>query len=167
MTKIKTQRISQTIRVKLLRFYYFLRNTTFLWKHKVLLLFVINKHQMNCGEWLCVGYLFILCLPGLTLFFSCFWKLHHLYLSKNNEKASEEELMLSNCGLEDSWGRGLQGEIKLLNPKDNQSWIFIRRNDAEAQYFSDLMWRNESLEKSLMQRKIEGKERGSGRKRGG
>ena len=55
-------------------------------------------------------------------------------------RLSAEELMLSNCGSrEDSWEFcGLQ-EIKLLNPKGNQSWIFIGRNDAEA----PILWRSD------------------------
>ena len=41
--------------------------------------------------------------------------------------------MILNCGVgEDSWeSLGLQ-EIKPVNPKGNQSWIFIGRTDAEA-----------------------------------
>ena len=52
-------------------------------------------------------------------------------------------------------------EIKLINPKGNQSWIFIGRADAEAelQYFGHLMWRADSLEKTLMLGKIEGRRR--------
>ena len=43
-------------------------------------------------------------------------------------------------------------EIKPVNPKGNQSWIFFGRTDAEAklQYFGYLMWRTDSLEKTLM-----------------
>ena len=42
--------------------------------------------------------------------------------------------MLLNHGAgEDSWeSLGLQ-EIKPVNPKGNQSWIFIERNDAKAE----------------------------------
>ena len=54
-------------------------------------------------------------------------------------------------------------EIKPVRPKGNQSWIFIVRTDAKAefQYFGHLMWRTNSLEKTLMLRKIEGKRRGA------
>ena len=31
-------------------------------------------------------------------------------------------------------------KIKPVNPKGNQSWIFIGKTDAEAQYFGHLMW---------------------------
>ena len=48
-----------------------------------------------------------------------------------------------------------------LNPKGNQSWIFIGRTDAEAetQYFGQLLRRANSLEKTLMLGKIEGRRR--------
>ena len=54
-------------------------------------------------------------------------------------------------------------EIKLVNPKGNQSWIFIGKTDAELklQYFGHLMSRTDSLEKTLMLGKIKG-----GRRRG-
>ena len=53
--------------------------------------------------------------------------------SWNIKKAESKELMLLNCGVgEDSWESfGLQ-EIKPVNSKGNQSWIFIGRTDAEA-----------------------------------
>ena len=52
-------------------------------------------------------------------------------------------------------------EIKPVTPKGNQSWIFIGRTDAEAetQHFGHLMWRIDSLEKTLMLGKIEGRRR--------
>ena len=54
-------------------------------------------------------------------------------------------------------------EIKPVNPKGNQSWIFIGRTDAEAEahYFGHLMGRSDSLGKTPMMGKIEG-----GRRRG-
>ena len=48
-------------------------------------------------------------------------------------------------------------EIKPVNPKGNQLWIFIGRTDAEVQYFGHLMGRADLLEKTLMLGKIEGK----------
>ena len=47
------------------------------------------------------------------------------------------------------------------HPKGNQSWIFIGRTDAEAQfqYFGHLIWITDSLEKTLMVGKIEGRRR--------
>ena len=56
-------------------------------------------------------------------------------------------------------------EIKPVNPKGNQPWKFIGRTDAEAelQYFGHLMWRSDSLEKSLMLERLRvGRERGNG-----
>ena len=52
-------------------------------------------------------------------------------------------------------------EIKPVNPKGNQSWIFIRRLmlKLKLQYFGHLMRRTDSLEKTLMQGKIEGRRR--------
>ena len=52
-------------------------------------------------------------------------------------------------------------EIKAVNPKGNQSWIFFGRTDAdtEAQYFGHLMQRSGSLEKTPMLGKIEGSKR--------
>ena len=50
-------------------------------------------------------------------------------------------------------------EIKLVNPKGNQSWIFVGRTDAETE--APVLWPPDanSLEKSLMVGKIEGKRR--------
>ena len=52
-------------------------------------------------------------------------------------------------------------EIQPIHPKGNQSWIFIGRIDAEAEtpLFGHLMWRTDSLEKTLMLGKIEGRRR--------
>ena len=50
-------------------------------------------------------------------------------------------------------------EIKPVNPKGNQPWIFIGRTGAEAQYFGHLMWKVDSLEKTLMLGQIEGRRR--------
>ena len=52
-------------------------------------------------------------------------------------------------------------EIKPVRPKENQSWTFTGRADAEAklQYFGHLIRRTESLEKILMMGKIEGRRR--------
>ena len=48
-------------------------------------------------------------------------------------------------------------EIKPVNPKGNQSWIFIGRTNAEAKtpVLGHLMWRTDSLENNLMLGKIE------------
>ena len=71
--------------------------------------------------------------------------------------------MLLNSGSgEDSWHSLGQQEIKPVNPKGKQSWIFIERTDAEAEaptYFGHLRQRADSLEKTLMLGKIEGRRR--------
>ena len=50
-------------------------------------------------------------------------------------------------------------EIQPVHPKGNQSWIFTGRTDAEAPIFSLLMWRANSLEKTLKLGRIEGRRR--------
>ena len=62
--------------------------------------------------------------------------------SKSTEKhwkLSTKGLMFLNCGVgEDSWQfHGLQG-VKPVNPKGNQSWIFIGWTDAEAE--TPILW---------------------------
>ena len=49
-------------------------------------------------------------------------------------------------------------EIKPINPKGNQPWIFIGRTDAKAET-PILMQRTKSFEKTLMLEKIEGRRR--------
>ena len=62
--------------------------------------------------------------------------------------------------LEKSFESPLDGkEIKLIHPKGNQSWIFIETTDAGARIFGHLMWRTDSLDKTLMVGKIEGRRR--------
>ena len=58
-------------------------------------------------------------------------------------------------------------EIQPVHPKGNQSWILIGKTDAEAErpIFSHLLWRTDSLEKTLMLGKIEGGRRGQQRMR--
>ena len=56
--------------------------------------------------------------------------------------------------------RTLVQEVKPVNPKGNQSWIFIGRTDAEAE--APILWPSDgknSLEKTLMLGKIEGRRR--------
>ena len=52
-------------------------------------------------------------------------------------------------------------EIKPVNPKGNQFWVSIERTDgeAEAPVLGHLMCRADSLEKTLMLGKIEGRKR--------
>ena len=52
-------------------------------------------------------------------------------------------------------------EIKPVHPKGNKSWIFLEglMLKLKLQYFGHLMWRTDSLEKTLMLGKIEGRRR--------
>ena len=52
-------------------------------------------------------------------------------------------------------------EIQPVHPKGNQSWRFIGRTylKLKLQYFGHLMWKADSLEKTLMLGKIEGRQR--------
>ena len=83
-------------------------------------------------------------------------------------KLSTKELVLLNCGVgEDSWeSLGLRGDLQPVHPKGNQSWIFIRRTDVEAE--SPILWppdaNNWLMWKDQMLGKIEGGKR-SGRQR--
>ena len=67
-----------------------------------------------------------------------------------------------NCGV----GKTLESpldckEIQPVHPKGDQSWVFIRRTDVEAEtpIFWPLMQRVNSFEKTLMLGKIEGRRR--------
>ena len=55
-------------------------------------------------------------------------------------------------------------EIQPVHPKGDQSWVFIGRTDVELklQYFGHLMQRADSLEKTLMLGKTEGRRRRGG-----
>ena len=58
-------------------------------------------------------------------------------------------------------------EIQPVHPKGDQSWMFIGRTDVEMklQYFGHVMQRTDSLKKTLMLGKIEGRRRGRQRMR--
>ena len=76
------------------------------------------------------------------------------------KKACTEKLILWTVVL----GKTLESfldwkEIKLLNPKGNQPWIFIGRDEAEAPIFWPLLGRADSLEKTLKLGKIESRRR--------
>ena len=57
-------------------------------------------------------------------------------------------------------------EIEPVNPKGNQSWILIGRTELKLklQYFGHLIRRTDSLEKTLMLGKIEGRRRWGGQR---
>ena len=78
------------------------------------------------------------------------------------KKAEHWRIEPLNCGAgEDSWEPLDCKEIKPVNLKGDQPWMFIRRIDAKAelQYFGHLMQTADSLEKSLVLAKIEGRRR--------
>ena len=53
--------------------------------------------------------------------------------SWTTKKAESRRTDALNCGAgENSWESHAQQEIKPVNPKENQPWIFIGRTDAEA-----------------------------------
>ena len=61
-------------------------------------------------------------------------------------------MMLLNCGVEEDSESPLDSkEIQPVYPKGAQSWVFIGRTDAKAEV--------DSLEKTLMLGKIEGRRR--------
>ena len=67
-----------------------------------------------------------------------------------------------NVVLEKSLERPLDcKDIQPVHPKGNQPWIFIGRTmlKQKLQYFGHLIWRVDSLKKTLMLEKIEGRRR--------
>ena len=79
-------------------------------------------------------------------------------------KLSAEELMLLNCGVgEDSWeSLGQQGDqtsqfLKKINPEYSLEGLMVK---LKLQYFGHLMWRVDSLEKTPMLGRMEGRRRG-------
>ena len=77
-------------------------------------------------------------------------------------KLSTKELILLNCGVsEDSWESSKEIKsviLKEIGPEYSLEGLMLK---LKLQYFGHLMWRTDSLEKTLMLGKIEG-----GRRRG-
>ena len=75
---------------------------------------------------------------------------------------SAEELMLLNCGVGENsrvpWTarRSNQSILKEISPGCSLEGLILK---LKLQYFGHLMWRADSLEKTLMLRKIEGRRR--------
>ena len=70
--------------------------------------------------------------------------------------------MILNCGAGEDFGSSLDcKDTKPVNPKGNQPWILIERTDAEAE--TPVFWSSDakadSLEKSPIQGRIEGRRR--------
>ena len=87
------------------------------------------------------------------------WELDH------KEDWALDNWCFQTVGLEKTLESPLDSmEIKPVNPKGDQSWIFIERTDAEVDtpmlHFGHLMQRANLLEKTLMLGKTEGKRRG-------
>ena len=85
----------------------------------------------------------------------CLFKMRKL---DHKEKLSAEELMLSNCGVgEDSTARrSNQSILKEICPRYSLEGLMLK---LKLQYFGHLMRRTDSLEKTLMLGKIEGRRR--------
>ena len=80
-----------------------------------------------------------------------------------SRRLSAEELMLWNCGVgEDSlrvpWTakRSNQSILKVINPEYSLEGLMLK---LKLQYFSHLMWRADSFEKTLMLVKTDGRRR--------
>ena len=71
-------------------------------------------------------------------------------------RLSAKELMLLNCSAGDTWTarRSNQPILKEISPEYSLEGLKLKR-----QYFGHLMRKTDSLEKTLMLRKIEGKSR--------
>ena len=72
-------------------------------------------------------------------------------------------MMLLNVVLEKILESSLDcKKIQPVHPKGDQSWVFIGRTDVKVilQYFGHLVPRTDSLEKTLMLKKTEGRRRG-------
>ena len=81
-------------------------------------------------------------------------------VSQTIKKAQQKELMLLNVVTEKILKSPLDSkEIKPVNPKEHHPQYSLERLMLKLQYFGHLMQRADSLEKTLMLGKIEGKRR--------
>ena len=90
---------------------------------------------------------------GFSSFHVWMWELDH------EESWGAEELMLLNCGVgEDSWTekRSNRSILKEISPEYSLEGLILK---LKLQYFGNLMQRTDSLEKTLMVGKIEGRRR--------
>ena len=78
---------------------------------------------------------------------SCGFSSSHAWMWMfDQRKLNAKELMILNYGArEDSLESPLNCNIKPVNPKGNQSWIFIGRTDAELENFNTLATQCEEL----------------------
>ena len=76
---------------------------------------------------------------GFSSVIGCMGPVMYGYESWTIKNAGIEEPMVLNCSVgEDSWESLDCKEIQPVNPKGNQSWIFIGRTDAEAE--APILW---------------------------
>ena len=81
-------------------------------------------------------------------------------VSQTIKKAQQKELMLLNVVTEKILKSPLDSkEIKPVNPKEHYPQYSLERLMLKLQYFGHLMQRADSLEKTLMLGKTEGKRR--------
>ena len=89
-----------------------------------------------------------------------FFSSHYRYESWTIKKGERQRTDAFKLVLEKTLESPLNcKEIKPVNSKGNQPWIFVGRTEAELQYFGHLRQRADSLEKTLMLGKIEGRRR--------
>ena len=94
---------------------------------------------------------------------------HVLMWELNNKEGWAPKKLFLCCGVEKTLESPLDcKEIKSVNPKGNQSWIVLEglMMKLKLQYLGHLMWRVDSLEKTPMLGKIQGRrKRRRGRQR--
>ena len=88
------------------------------------------------------------------------WLIHVDVWQKPKRKLSAEELMLLNCNVGEDLSpldcKEIQSVLKEISPGCSLEGLMLKLN---LQYFGHLMQRTDSLEKTLMLGKIEGRRR--------
>ena len=93
-------------------------------------------------------------VKAIVFFSSCIW----MWELNHKESWAQKNWCFWTVVLEKTLESPLDcKEIKSANPKENQHWIFIGRTDAEAE--APILWPPDSLEKTMMLGKIEGRRR--------
>ena len=135
------------------------------WSHETKRNFSLEKSYDKPREWIKKQRHYF-ANKGLSSQSYCFSSSHvWLWELDHKEGWAQKNLCFWTVGLEKTLENPLDCKIKPVHPKGNQSWLFIGRTDTEAsvpwkfQYFGHLMQRTDSLEKTLMLGKIEGRRR--------